>query len=164
MPETNTVRVKRDTVITLSDQGGVNSYVIAYEPGDLSVDTPDTAVNFFLDRGRFGAVPSLRLGDEAPVTISFSAYLRNVSGADFATLLDIAQRFDGGYVESEWVSTLAGDVFTVTCDILISGADIGEADEQLRYEYCVVRASFADGDPSSVSVTLTSHQRRGTKV
>jgi len=164
MPESNLIRVKRDGLIVLSDAGGVNTYTVAFEPGDLSINVPDTAVNVFLDRGRMGAAPSLRLGDDAPCELSFSAYLRNVSGSDFTTLLDIAHRYDGGHVETEWVSTSEGDVFTIDCSVIFDGADIGEADEQLDFNFCVMRASLSEGDPNTVSVTITSYVTKPTKV
>lgn len=164
MPESTQIRVKRDGQIILSDDGALNTYTIAYEPGDLTINVPDTGVNNFLDRGRFGAAPSLRLGDDAPCELSFSAYLRNVSGEDFATLLDIAHRYDGGHVATEWASTSEGDVFTVNCSVVFSGAELGEADEQLDFAFCVVRASLSEGDPNTVNVTITSNVTKPTVV
>ncbi len=164
MPESTLIRVKRDGLIVLSDAGGVNTYTVAFEPGDLSINVPDTSVNVFLDRGRFGAAPSLRLGDDAPCELSFSAYLRNVSGEDFATLLDIAHRYDGGHVASEWVSTSEGDVFTLDCAVIFNGDDLGEADEELDFNFCVIRASIAEGDPNTINVTITSYVTKPTKV
>ena len=143
MPESTQIRVKRDGQIILSDDGALNTYTIAYEPGDLTINVPDTNGD--------------RLHDDAPCELNFSAYLRNVSGADFATLLDIAHRYDGEHVEGAWVSTSEGDVFTVTCSVVFSGAEIGEADEQLDFPFSVVRANLTEGDPNTVNVTITSY-------
>lgn len=164
MPESTQIRVKRDGQIILSDDGALNTYTIAYEPGDLTINVPDTGVNNFLDRGRFGAAPSLRLGDDAPCELSFSAYLRNVQGADFATLLDIAHRYDGGYVETNWVSTSDTDVFTVDVSVIYSGAAFGAADEELLFGKCEIRANVSEGDPNTVNVTITSYVTKPTKV
>ena len=78
--------------------------------------------------------------------------------------IDIAHRYDGGHVESEWASTSAGDVFTVNCSVVFSGAELGEADEQLDFAFCVVRASLSEGDPNTVNVTITSYVTKPTKV
>lgn len=145
-----TISVERDGVIVLSDDGALNTYTIAYEPGDLTINVPDTNGD--------------QLHDDAPMGLSFSAYLRNVQGANFATLLDIAHRYAGGHVASEWVSTTAGDVFTVTCSVIFSGAELGEADEQLDFPFCVVRASLSEGDPNTVNVTITSYATKPTRV
>ena len=150
MPESTQIRVKRDGQIILSDDGAVNTYTIGYEPGDLTINVPDTNGD--------------RRYDDAPCELSFSAYLRNVSGEDFATLLDIAHRYEGGHVESTWASTSAGDVFTVNCSVVFSGAELGEADEQLDFAFCVVRASLSEGDPNTVNVTITSYVTKPTRI
>ena len=163
MPESTIPYTKRDGIIILSDAGAVHTYTVAFEPGDLAITVPGTATTRILDRGSIENVV-LRKGDDAPCELSFSAYLRNVQGADFATLLDIAHRYDGGYVETNWASTSAGDVFTVNCSVVFSGAELGEADEQLDFNFCVVRASLSEGDPNTVNVTITSYVTKPTKV
>ena len=158
MPESSVHYVKRDGVITFSDLGGVNSYTVAYEPGDLSLDVPDTGVNNYLDRGRIGAVPSLRLSDDAPITGSFTVYMRDIAGADYATLLDIAHRYAGGYVATNWVSTLANsDVVTFDMSVTYSGTDVGKADQGFILPYVVLRASVSEGDPNTISCSFTSY-------
>lgn len=158
MPESSITFTKRDGVIVFSDLGGVNSYTVAFEPGDLSIDIPDTGVNVFLDRGRIGATPSLRLGDDAPITGSFTVYMRDVAGADYATLLDIAHRYSGGYVATNWVSTLSGsDVVTFDMSVTYSGTDVGKADQGFVLPYTVLRASVSEGDPNTISCSFTSY-------
>ena len=163
MPESTQIRVKRDGVIVFHDDDG-HTYTVAYEPGDLSIDVPQEAVNNFLDRGRMGAAPSLRLGDDQPMALSFTAYLRNLTLDDGATLLDLANRPTGSYVADNWLSTSAGDVFTINVSVIMDGADLGEADEQWDFPFCVVRASVSEGDPSSISVSITSYATRPTNV
>lgn len=158
MPESSVVRTKRDGVITFSDLGDTHTYTVAYEPGDLSITVPDTTVNNNLDRGRIGAVPSLRLGDDAPITGSFSVHMRDIAGADYATLLDIAHRYAGGYAETNWVSTLSNsDVVTYTMAVTFSGTDVGLADEGYILPYVVLRANVSEGDPNTISCSFTSY-------
>lgn len=171
MAESTAVRTKRDLVITHSDSGAAESYTVAYEPGDFTLDVPGQAVSLFLDRGVIndaGGRPSLRYGDQQPMTFSYSAYLRDVGDTagtgGYATLFDLASPFDSGVVETDWTSTLSGysDVFTLDTAILVDGTFVGEADKTLTLPYCSIRASLGDGDPSTVSVTGTSHALRPT--
>lgn len=164
MPESTICRTKRDGQIAYLDSGGANSYTVAYEPGDFSYDCPAAAVNAFLDRGSLGATPCLRLGDDQPMTFGHSAYLRDVGdpAAGYATLLDIAQEFAAGFVAANWTSTLgtASDAFTVTVTLTIDGASFGEADKTLTFPFSVVRASVAEGDPDTVTISGTSYAVR----
>lgn len=163
MPESTQIRVKRDGVIVLSDDAG-HTYTVAYEPGDLAINVPGQAVNNFLDRGRMGAAPSLRLGDDQPMTLSFTAYLRDLSLDDGATLLDIANRPAGSYVADNWISTSSGDVFTVNASVIVDGADLGEADQQYDFPFCVVRANVSEGDPSTIAISITSYAYQPTVI
>lgn len=163
MPESTIPYTKRDGIIILSDAGAVHTYTVAFEPGDLAITVPGTATTRILDRGSIDNVV-LRKGDDAPCELSFSAYLRNVQGADFATLLDIAHRFDGGYVESEWVSTSDTDVFTVDVSVIYSGAAFGAADEELLFGKCEIRANVSEGDPNTINVTITSNVKKPTVI
>lgn len=166
MPESTVVRVKRDGQILHADNGGANTYTNAYEPGDFKLDVPAEAVNLFLDRGQIGAVPSIRYGDEQPMTFGYSAYLRDLGDTAnaYATLPDILFRYAGRRVATAWSSTMgtASDVFTVTTQLTIDGSAFGEADKTLALPYSSVRGSIQEGDPSSVNVTGTSYAARPT--
>jgi len=158
MAEQTIIHTKRDGILTISDDGDTNTYTVAYEAGDLSVTRPGSAEILILDRGVIGSIPSLRAGDEAPITFTFTAYLREVSNDTEAVLTDISEPW-GGYVAANWVSTLAGsDKKTVTVRYTIDGSALGIADKTIRFDYCVLKASFSEGDPSSVSISGTSHQ------
>ena len=161
MPESNTCRTKRDGQIAILDNGGVNSYVIAKDPGDFSYDSPQEAVNLFLDRGSIDD-GCLRYGDEAPVTFSFSAYLRDLGDAAYATLLDILHVYAGGYVATNWVSVLttSSDVVAWTVTLTIDGASFGEADKTLTFNVSVLRGGASEGDPNTINVSGTSYSVR----
>jgi len=165
MPESTVCRVRRDGQIAILDAGGANTYTIAYEPGDFSYDSPQEAVNNLMDRGVIGAAPCVRLGDEQPMTLSFSAYLRDLgdtTGAAYATLLDLCHVYAAGYVATTWTSTLGvtSDATTWTVTLTLDGASFGEADKTLTFNFCSLRASVSEGDPNTISVAGTSYSVR----
>jgi hypothetical protein len=166
MAESTIIRTKRDGQWLLADSGAVHTYTIAYEPGDGQYTIPDYTVNMFLDRGVIGSTPSIRIGDEQAMTLGFSAYFRDPGDTAnaYATLLDIAHRYVGRYVETNWVSTMGSnsDVFTITISFTIDGSPFGEADKTLTFPFCVLRANVAEGDPNTVTVSATSYAVRPT--
>jgi len=162
MPEGTVVRTKRDGIIAITD--GVNTYTVAYEPGDFTFDVPLETVLRFLDRGVIPATPSIRKGDDQPCTFSWSVYLRDLVDAAFATLLDTAVQFSGGYVDGNWTSTIgnASDVTTWTVNWTLEGSDFGGSDVTLSFPYSWLRASAAEGDPDTVNISGTSEVLRPT--
>lgn len=173
MPESTVVRTKRDGVIVYSSSGASETYTVAYEPGDFSYDVPGVAVLLFLDRGVIngggGSTPSIRQGDEQPMTFAHTAYLRDLGDTSgtggYTTLPDLLHPYDSGVVDSDWTSTLAsaaGDVFTVTTALTMDGTAFGEADKTVTFPFCAVRGSVSEGDPSTVSVSGTSYAVRPT--
>jgi hypothetical protein len=163
MAESTVVRVKRDGIITRSDSGAAHTYVHAYEPGDFAFNVPNHTVNLFLDRGEIGSTPSIRKGDDQPMTLTFSCYLRDIAdlGATktYTTPLDLSYRFASGYAATNWVSTLgsASDVPTETIQWTCDGSFCGEADKTLSFAYCFTTANGTEGDPTSVSISATSY-------
>lgn len=158
MAERTTIFTKRDGVLSIADSGGAHSYTVAYELGDFSLTIPDAAEALFLDRGRIGTTPSVRLTDDQPMTFSFTAYLRDVAGADYATLLDICHRYSGGYVATNWVSTLTGsDVFCLDLTFVLDNAVVGGADITMELNFCSIHANIQEGDPNSISISGTSY-------
>lgn len=152
------IKTKRDGSITLSDNGGTHSLTVAFEAGDFSLSIPGPSVINSLDRGQFGATPSLRYGDDAAMTFSFSANLRDLSDAAYATLESII--LQSGFVGSTWVSTMgaSGEVFTVNVVWTIEGTDHGDgADHTITLQHCVLTGSLAEGDPDTISISGTSY-------
>lgn len=144
----NIVRTKRDGTITISDNAGANSVVVAFEAGDLVINVPGVAVNNYLDRGQITDPPSLRLGDDQPMTGSFSANARDVetSTADLSDLVLSSS-------PSGWVSTLGvnAEVDTFTLVFAIEGSDHGETDETITCNYCLFTGAYQEGDPNTLS-------------
>lgn len=166
MAESTVVRTKRDGIITLTD--GTRTYVVAYEPGNFQVDIPDTAINLFLDRGVIGTTPSIRKGDESPMTGSFSAYLRDIfdsaGSPSYTTLLDLCVIFSGEYAASNWTSTIgsASDVTTWTLQWTVDGTAFGESDKTLTFAFVKLTAKVSEGDPNMIEVSWTSYQKHPT--
>ena len=152
------VKTKCDGTILIEDNGGTNSLTVAYENGDMSIDIPGRTVNVFLDRGKFGSTPSLRYGDDQPVTFSFTAHLRDLSDAAAGTLMDVISQ--GGHFASTWVSRggASAEVKTVKVTLTIEGTDHGDAaDHTVEMDHCVIVGSIAEGDPNTISLTGTAY-------
>ena len=163
MAESTIVRIKRDAAIVIAGSAG-NSYTLAYEPGDFQIDIPLTAVQNFLDRGEMPTTPSIRKGDDQPMTGSFSAYLRDLGDTanGYSTLLEICAQFASNYSVTSMTSTMGAnsDERTYTITYVVDGTPFGEADKTLSLSFCSLRGSLAEGDPSSVSVKFTSYKLR----
>ena len=167
MAESLVPRTKRDIQILMYDAGAVHTYTVSKEIGDLNMSIPLEEVLMFLDRGEIGTTPMIRKGDDAPMTLAWSAYLRDLGDTanGYATLIDLGVQFASRYVATNWTSTSAtfSDVFTITIAVTLDGTPWGEADKTLTFDYCSFRTgSIKDGDPSSVDCAATSHQLRPT--
>lgn len=171
MAESTIVKTKCDGTITISDGTAMTpqTYVIAYEQGDFTLDVPGKTVNAFLDRGKFGSTPSLRYGDEQAMTFSFTAYARDFSDGTDELLGDFIMDADGDLSTAvgSWVSTLgsSAEVKTYTVTIDIEGTDLGDAaDHQIVLSYCTLSGSFTEGDPSTFTINGISHQPYPTSL
>ena len=101
------LKTKRDGTLLFEDNAAANSFTVVFEAGDLSIDIPQETIVNTLDRGRLGATPSLRYGDDQPITGSFTAHLRDLSDASYATLEEIVMQ--SGDVGSNWGSTMGAN-------------------------------------------------------
>ena len=158
MSESLIVKTKRDGTIKFLDNSGANTYTVAYEAGDLNISIPGPSVISPLDRGSLGSPPSLRYSDDAPITGSFTAYLRDLGDGAYATLEEIITQT--GHVASTWVSTMGanGEVFTLDLEWTIEGTNHGDAsDHVLTLPFCVVTGSLSEGDPDQISISFTSY-------
>ncbi|MCP3958826.1 MAG: hypothetical protein GY719_13315 [bacterium] len=147
------VKTKRDGTLTVSGNLADQSLTVAFEAGDFQVQIPGPAVNVFLDRGQLGTTPSLRYGDDQPITGSFTAYLRDLTDGAEATLEGIITNSGKA---TEWESTLGDGAKVQTYKILWTIAD--DADHTLELDHCVITGSLGEGDPDTVSLTFTSYQ------
>ena len=158
MAESTIVKTKRDGTIKFSDNGAVSEYTVKYEAGDLNLSIPGPTVISPLDRGSLGSPPSLRYSDDAPITGSFTAMLRDLGDATYTTLSEIITQT--GDVGDNWVSTMGadGEVFTLDLEWTIEGTDHGDlTDHVLSLSHCVVSGSLSEGDPDQISISFTSY-------
>lgn len=178
MAESTVVKTRLDGSLTFASQataggGGYNadgtiatgssSYVVSFETGDLSITSsgPQGGINNFLDRGKLGAQPQLRLGDEAPMTFSFSAYFRDMTDASTETLMDIVNQ--SGDIDSTWTSTLStspasddAEVFCVDLKWTVTNAGDASDTHLMVLPFCTLNFSVAEGDPNSITINGTS--------
>lgn len=151
------VKTKRDGTLVFADNAAANTLTVAFEAGDFSADFAMEGVQEFLDRGRHSDPPAIRYSDDAPITGSFTCYLRDISDATYATVEEIL--LQSGQVGSTWVSTMGanGEVFTLSLTWTIEGTDHGDAsDHVLTFPYCSIRGSMAEGDPNTLTINFTS--------
>jgi hypothetical protein len=171
MAQSNVVRTNRDAQVIVLDSGGVNRLTLDMEPGDFNFAVPEVEVTNNLDRGEIGSTPSLRKGDEQPVTGGFSAWFRDPGDTagtkTYTTLMDALVRWTSGYADATWVSTLgsASDVDTWTIQYTINGSAFGESDKTISFPFSVLRlSSFQEGKTSTVSASFTSYCQYGKPV
>mgnify|MGYP003633694191 CR=1 FL=1 len=178
MAESTVVKTKIDGTLTFASQStaggggfvsagtvasGASSYVVSYEAGDFSMTVPGVqgAVNNFLDRGKITSPASIRLGDQAPITFSFTAMLRDVTDAGVETLMDILNQ--KGNVDGNWKSTTstsiaADDAEVWTVDLKLAIVNPGDATDShfIVLSQCALSYSMSEGDPNSISISGTS--------
>lgn len=151
-------KTKRDITVIFKDLSAVHSLEISLERGDLQVAVPGPTVNSFLDRGKFGSTPSLRYGDDQPMSMSITGDLTDVSDAAYATLVELFALT--GYVGTTWVSTLGAAAEVKAWDVFVDveGTTHGDAtDHQMILRNVVVTGTIADGDPCAVAISGTSY-------
>jgi len=175
MPISSVVKTKRDGILTLGAlsggafdlttgalKAGAKSLDVAYEGGDFNLSIPGPAVNNFLDRGQFSDPPSVRYGDDQPLTWSFTAYLRDLSDAAYATLEEILMQ--SGYVGANWESTIGdaagcAEVFAIGLRWKMLGTVHCDAtDHIIILQYNSVTGSLAEGDPNTISLSGTDFE------
>ena len=161
MPESTIVKTKRDGLLVIADNGGVNSLTVAFEAGDLSLSIPGPGINNFLDRGRIGATPAIRYGDDQPITGTFTAYLRDFDDGGTGTTGTLAEIIaQSGVVASTWVSTMGanGEVQTYTLTWTVEGTDHGDPNDHVcQLDFCAFTGSISEGDPDTISLSFTSY-------
>lgn len=155
------VKTKHDGSITISDGTSVTplTLTVEYEAGDFNLSIPGPSVSNFLDRGKFGSTPSLRYGDDAPMTFSFTANLRDISDASYMTLESIIA--NSGTFASTWVSRGGANAEVKTVKVLwtIEGTAHGDsADHTITLDHCVLTGSLQEGDPNTISISGTCYQ------
>lgn len=127
--------------------------------GDFTWDVPGASIDIFPKRGKITSTPLARKGEESPVGFAHSFYQLDVgspTGA-YKTLTDAIIRWQGGYAEANFSSTLANsDLNACTATYTISGAATGDTDRVIGFPFSVLRLSSAEQRPNTGSVTGVS--------
>jgi hypothetical protein len=163
MAESTIVKTKRDGTITIKDQSGANSLIMAYEEGNFTLNIPGPAVQLFLDRGEIGSTPSIRFGDEAPMSGSFSGYLRDVYDATYATLFGILT----DQPPAGWTPTMGATSEVKTWQVVytIEGTNHGDsADHTITMNHCRLTGSLTEGYPINLACNFTAYDVFPTTV
>jgi len=159
MAVSTVVKTKRDGLISIADGGGFgggNDLDISLEVGDFSATVPGEIRIDILDRGVLGS--NVRYGDDQIATGSFTVYLRDLTDATAACLMDILNQ--SGHVGSTWVSTLGASAEVMAYDLkwTIEGTDHGDAaDHTATFADVTFDYVMADGDPDTITVNWTCH-------
>jgi len=160
--ESQVIRTKRDGAIAITGGGG-NVYDVPCDLGDLTWDVPSDTIINPLECGLIGATPNLRLGDEQPMTLGWTNYLRDLGDTagttTYTALLDLIHRYVGGHAITNWTSTMGlnSDVFTVTVSYTIDGSAFGEADKTVTFPFVVLRAGVATGETDTITTAGVSY-------
>lgn len=155
MPESTIIKTKQDGLVEILDGTSTVIYTVAYEEGNFNLTVPGYSVQMILDRGRIGSTPSLRRGDDAPMTGSFSANLRDIYDAGYNTLMGIMT--DNVVTGTPTLGSTA-DVKTWHLRITFEGTNHGDsADHTVTCNHCRITGSVAEGDPTVLTCNFTSY-------
>lgn len=156
MPYSTIVKTKRDGLIEILDGTDTVIYTVAFEEGNFSLTMPGPAVQMFLDRGQIGSTPSLRFGDDAPMTGSFSAYLRDIYDAGYNTLVGI---MTDQVITGTPTLGASAEVKTWKIRWTIEGTNHGDgADHTITLGHCRVTGSIAEGVPALITCNFTAYK------
>ncbi len=150
-------KVRRDGIITLKDgSGGPVTLEVSYEEGNFTFDQTKEDQTVIRDRG---TIVTVRKGDEQPITGSFNAYMRQFTDlSETGSILDFINK-TGNY--SGNVSTGSGVPFTehyaIDIEYKVEATSLESLDHSATLSKCVCTVSFAEGDPSSFSISFTCY-------
>jgi hypothetical protein len=160
MSESRITKHLRDGTLRLVS--GSNSYTVKYEDGDMKLDIPGPTVEHYLDRGRLadelGGEPSLRYGDDQPMTGSFSCRLRDLGTSAILTASQFISKT--GYYMDLWGSTMgpAGEVKTLDLYWDIAGVTHGDlANRTLLLPWTYISGAVEEGRPNRITFNFTSY-------
>jgi len=148
MAESTTVKVPRDGTIVFADNGGSNTYTVAYENGNLSFDGGAKAERIVIrDRG---IIVGSRKGDDPVLSASFDVHMRmftTTAGSDL-TLCDVLDKTGNA---SGWTAVdPAHEEFNL--DLRFTVED-GTTDQVVTLSKCICTWEFSEGSPDTISVT-----------
>lgn len=154
----------RNATLTIEDGTETPlTYTVALEDGDFSVDSPQETIIPEMDRGVLTG--QVRLGEDQPITGSFTAYVRDMANATDITLWDIVN--NSGVFASTWVSTqpAGANAEVKTCTMKYSlDTTGGTVANTLIFSNVVFRGAMQEavGEYTKITVSFTAYQVRPT--
>ena len=148
----------RDGSLLIKDSTGTPvSITVQFEEGNFSLSGLQqdlTEVSAYLDRG---SLCSLRKTNQVFPTFSFSSYMTHFTsgGSGAISILEFIKQVDGGSSLTSG-SASKGDVMTFEVSITVEGTDFSDtSDHKITMAECVLSVDYAEGDPSTFSVSGT---------
>jgi len=147
MAESTTVKVPRDGTLVLKDNGGSNTYTVAFENGDVSFGREKAERIIIRDRG---VIVGSRKGDNPVLTVTFTVHMRmfTTSAGSDLTLVD----FIDGTGNAAGFTKVGAEHEEYNIDIQFTVED-GTTDQVVTFSKCICTWEFSEGSPDSISVT-----------
>lgn len=145
-----------DGLVVLKSAAGAISATMQYSNGDFGTSDLGAALREVTHYEARGVITGVRYTTVKPPTFTFTCQATSFTNATAGLALD-AVRKTGAF--SAAVSTLGAnaEVHAVDCVFTVEGSNFGGADSTLTATNCVGTASYTEGDPNSVSVSLTCY-------
>ena len=147
MAESTTVKVPRDGTLVLKDNGGTNTYTVAFENGDVSFGREKAERIIIRDRG---VIVGSRKGDDPVITVTFTVHMRmfTTSAGSDLTLVD----FIDGTGNAAGFTKVGAEHEEYNIDIQFTVED-GTTDQVVTFSKCICTWQFSEGSPDSISVS-----------
>ena len=151
-------KCRRDGVIQLRDSGGANTLDVAYEDGNLTFSVaPKEAQNIFRDRG---VITTVRKGDAAEITGSFTIHMREFTNSLAGSVLDFVNKTGAysGNTSTGSSGTPYVEFYCIDLQYTVEGTDFGDdKDHVATISKAVVNASFTEGDPNQLTFEFAAY-------
>ena len=154
MALSNSVKVRRDGTVSLISGGGSPvTLTVDYEDGNFSADLLGEDADRIVIRDR-GTIVGVRKGDDQVGSLSFDVHFREFTNAGASgVILDFVNATQAGSA----LTTVAGTGFEqFMCEVrmTVEGTDHGDsADAVAIFDKVLLTASFAEGDPDTLSIS-----------
>jgi len=147
MAESTTVKVPRDGTLVLKDNGGTNTYTVAFENGDVSFGREKAERIIIRDRG---TIVGSRKGDDPVITVTFTVHMRmfTTSAGSDLTLVDFLDRTGNAAAFTK----VGAEHEEYNIDIQFTVED-GTTDQVVTFSKCICTWQFSEGSPDSISVS-----------
>jgi hypothetical protein len=151
-----TVNNFTDGLVTLKSSGGTVTAPMQYSNGDFGTSDIGQTLREVTHYEARGVITSVRQTTVKPPTFTFTVQATGFTNATVGLAID-AIRKTGAF--SAAVSTLGAnaDVYTLDCVFTVEGSNFGGADSTMTATNCYGTATYAEGDPNTVSVSLTCY-------